>query len=30
MFPVGGGVNEVVGMTISIAPSSPITVGQEY
>ena len=24
-FPVGGGVNEVVGMTISIAPSSPIT-----
>ena len=24
VFPVGGGVNEVVGMTISIAPSSPI------
>ena len=24
-FPVGGGVNEVVGMTISIAPSTPIT-----
>ena len=23
----GGGVNEVVGMTISIAPSTPITVG---
>lgn len=28
VFPVGGGVNEVVGMTISIAPSTPITVGQ--
>lgn len=27
VFPVGGGVNEVVGMTISIAPSTPITVG---
>lgn len=26
VFPVGGGVNEVVGMTISIAPSTPITV----
>ena len=25
VFPVGGGVNEVVGMTISIAPSTPIT-----
>lgn len=24
-FPVGGGVNEVVGMTVSIAPSTPIT-----
>ena len=24
-FPVGGGVNEVVGMTISIAPSTSIT-----
>ena len=24
-FPTGGGVNEVVGMTISIAPSTPIT-----
>ena len=24
-FPVGGGVNEVVSMTISIAPSTPIT-----
>ena len=24
-FPVGGGVNEVVGMTITIAPSTPIT-----
>lgn len=27
VFPVGGGVNEVVGMTITIAPSTPITVG---
>ena len=27
-FPVGGGVNEVVGMTISIAPSTPITMGE--
>ena len=26
-FPVGGGVNEVVSMTISIAPSTPITMG---
>lgn len=25
VFPVGGGVNEVVGMTVSIAPSTPIT-----
>lgn len=25
VFPVGGGVNEVVGMTITIAPSTPIT-----
>ena len=25
VFPVGGGVNEVVDMTISIAPSTPIT-----
>lgn len=25
-FPVGGGVNEVVDMTITIAPSTPITV----
>lgn len=24
-FPVGGGVNEVVGMTVTIAPSTPIT-----
>ena len=24
-YPVGGGVNEVVGMTVSIAPSTPIT-----
>ncbi len=28
VFPVGGGVNEVVGMTISIAPSTPITFGE--
>lgn len=28
VFPVGGGVNEVVGMTISIAPSTEITVGE--
>lgn len=28
VFPVGGGVNEVVGMTITIAPSTPITVGK--
>ena len=27
-FPVGGGVNEVVGMTISIAPSTPITLAK--
>ena len=26
VFPVGGGVNEVVGMTITIAPSTPITI----
>lgn len=25
VFPVGGGVNEVVGMTITVAPSTPIT-----
>lgn len=25
-FPVGGGVNEVVDMTVTIAPSTPITV----
>ena len=25
VYPVGGGVNEVVGMNITIAPSSPIT-----
>lgn len=25
VFPTGGGVNEVVGMTITIAPSTPIT-----
>ena len=28
VFPIGGGVNEVVGMTITIAPSTPITVGK--
>ena len=28
VFPVGGGVNEVVDMTITIAPSTPITVGK--
>ena len=27
VYPVGGGVNEVVEMKISIAPSTPITVG---
>jgi hypothetical protein len=27
-FPVGGGVNEVVGMAISIAPSTPITMAE--
>lgn len=26
VYPVGGGVNEVVGMNINIAPSTPITV----
>ena len=26
VFPVGGGVNEVVEMTITIAPSTPITI----
>lgn len=28
VFPVGGGVNEVVSMTITIAPSTPITSGK--
>ena len=28
VFPVGSGVNEVVSMTISIAPSTPITFGE--
>ena len=27
VYPVGGGVNEVVEMKLSIAPSTPITVG---
>lgn len=29
VFPVGGGVNEVVGMTITIAPSTPISLDVE-
>ena len=29
VFPVGGGVNEVVGMTITIAPSTPISLDSE-
>ena len=28
VFPVGSGVNEVVDMTITIAPSTPITIGE--
>lgn len=28
-YPVGGGANEVVGMNITIAPSTPITMGEE-
>lgn len=28
-FPVGGGVNEVVGMTVTIAPSTPITLDED-
>ena len=28
-FPVGGGVNEVVDMTITIAPSTPISMGED-
>lgn len=28
-FPTGGGVNEVVGMTVTIAPSTPITLKSE-
>lgn len=27
-FPTGGGVNEVVGMTVTIAPSTPIELGE--
>ena len=27
-FPTGGGVNEVIGLTISIAPSTPITLAE--
>lgn len=29
VFPTGGGVNEVVGMTINIAPSTPIVIDEE-
>lgn len=29
VFPVGGGVNEVVDMTITIAPSSPISMDEQ-
>lgn len=29
VFPVGGGVNEVVNMTITIAPSTPITMDED-
>ena len=29
VFPVGGGVNEVVDMTITIAPSTPITMDEQ-
>ena len=28
VFVVGGGTNEVVGMTVTVAPSTPITVGE--
>lgn len=28
VFVVGGGTNEVIGMTITVAPSTPITVGE--
>lgn len=28
-FPVGGGVNEVVGMTVTIAPSTPIVMDEK-
>ena len=28
VFPVGGGVNEVIGMTVTIAPSTPVTMGE--
>ena len=28
VFPTGGGVNEVVGMTITIAPSTPISIDE--
>ena len=28
VFPVGGGVNEVIGMTVTIAPSTPVKMGE--
>lgn len=28
VFVVGGGTNEVIGMTVAVAPSTPITVGE--
>lgn len=28
VFVTGGGANEVIGMTVSVAPSTPITVGE--
>lgn len=28
VFVAGGGTNEVIGMTVSVAPSTPITVGE--
>lgn len=28
VFVTGGGTNEVIGMTVSVAPSTPITVGE--
>lgn len=28
VFVVGGGTNEVIGMTVAVAPSTPITIGE--